>query len=112
RRRVTVTPMLGPWLDAVVSKLGTGHPAHAEFAGLRKQLTVLSDLAKAREQVAGFYKNWYDSISSVPKAGRSMALFQDLAAAYALGKALPPLVGSGTAKRPEAVVEPLMMSCL
>ena len=36
-----------------------------------------------------------------------MALFQDLSAAYALGKSLPDLPDEGTARRPEAVAEPL-----
>lgn len=112
RRRVLVSPTLGPWFDAAIAKLGASHPAHAEFVDLRKKLTVLSETARAREQVATFYKQWFDGIASAPKAGRSMALFQDLSAAYALGKSLPPFEDEGTARRPESVAEPLMLSCL
>ena len=112
RRRVVVGPQLKVWLDKAISKLASSHPAHAEFSDIKKNFTVLSEPERAREQVAKFYKQWFDIIAAVPKAGRSMALFQDLSAAYALGKSLPDLVDEGTARRPEAVVEPLMLSCL
>lgn len=112
RRRVRVTPNLGTWFDQAIAKLAASHPAHSEFVNLRKNLTVLSDPSRSREQVAKFYKHWFDSIASGPTAGRSMALFQDLSAAYALGRALPPIEDEGTARRPEAVAEPLMLSCL
>lgn len=107
-----MNPALAKWLDASIAKLGPAHPAHAEFVDLRKKLTVLSDAARAREQVATFYKRWFNGIASAPKTGRSMALFQDLSAAYALGKSLPPFDDEGTARRPEAIAEPLMLSCL
>lgn len=112
RRRVGVGPTLTRWLDASIAKLANSHPAHAEFVDLRKKLTVLNQSIRAREQVATFYKQWYDGIAAAPKAGRPMALFQDLAAAYALGKSLPAIEGEGTARRPEAVAESFMMSCL
>lgn len=112
RRRVRVGPKLGAWLDGAISKLAPSHPSHSEFVNLRKNLTVLSEVPRAREQVAKFYKQWFDKIASGPKAGRSMALFQDLSTAYAFGKSLPPLDDEGPARRPEAVVEPLMLSCL
>jgi hypothetical protein len=100
------------WLDDAISKLASSHPVHAEFSDIRKRFTVLSQPERAREQVAGSYKQWFNAIASAPKAGRSMALFQDLSAAYALGKSLPDLPDEGTARRPEAVAEPLMLSCL
>lgn len=112
RRRVSVGPELKGWLDAAVATLGPSHPAHAEFSDIRRHLTILSQSERAREQVARSYKQWFSAIASAPKAGRSMALFQDLSAAYALGKTLPDLPESGTARRPEAVAEPLMLSCL
>jgi hypothetical protein len=112
RRRVGVGPNLSKWLDVSIKKLATTHPAHAEFVDLREKLTVLSQSIRAREQVAAFYKQWYDKIASAPKAGRPMALFQDLSGAYALGKSLPAIEGEGSARRPEAVAESFMMSCL
>ncbi len=118
--RVALTPLrrranvgsLGAWLDVVLTRLGPGNPAHAHFLDIRNRLTMLNEPSAAREQVATFYKEWFNTLAAVPRAGRSMALFQDLAAAYALGKSLPALHEDGTSRRPEAVVEPLMMSCL
>ena len=112
-RRRTGVGQLRPWLDQVVSELGPTHPAYPRFDYLRKNLSLLSSPHPAREQVAKFYKRWFDSIAAAPKTGRSMALFQDFAGAYALGKVLPDLDRSeGTARRPEAVAEPLMLNCL
>ena len=62
--------------------------------------------------MATFYKRWYDAIAAGPGPGRSMALFQDLAAAYALGKSLSDLSESGLSRKAWAVAEPLMLSCL
>ena len=112
RRRVGVGPQFKNWLDTATAKLATSHPARAEFIALRSQYSALSGLDAAREQVARFYKNWIDLIEATPKAGRSMALFQDLSTAYALGKSFPEIPDEGTARRPEAVAEPLMLSCL
>jgi hypothetical protein len=112
-RRRTGVGQLRPWLDQVLSKLGVSHPAYPKFDYLRKNLSLLSSPQPARKLVAKFYKKWFDSIATAPKTGRSMAIFQDLSAAYALGKALPDLHDSeGTARRPEAVAEPLMLNCL
>lgn len=113
RRRVGVGPQFRIWLDKATAKLDASHPARAEFIELRRQDTALTGRDAAREQVAKFYKQWIDLIAGAPKAGRSMALFQDLSAAYALGKSLPELSkDEKTARRPEAVAEPLMLSCL
>lgn len=112
RRRVTVTPKLGPWLDKVILKLDVKNPVRAEFEKTRERLTFLNDRNRARAQVARFYKRWYDELASNPKSGRTMALFQDLASAYALGRSLPALDDEGVSRRPESVVEPLMINCL
>jgi hypothetical protein len=111
-RRRTELPGLANWLTDAIGKLGPSHPASKEFAGIKAKLTPLSDAARARADVARFYQEWVSSIASTPKTGRSMAMFQDLSAAYALGKALPDLENDGPARRPECVAEPLMMSCL
>jgi len=113
RRRVGVGPQLRIWLDAANARLAPSHPAHVEFSEIRKQYTELTGQEQAREQVARFYKEWFNIIAAVPRAGRSMALFQDLSAAFALGRSLPALgAGERAARRPEAVAEPLMLSCL
>jgi len=112
RRRASVA-QLKTWLNKVIGELGASHPARLEFANLAKQFHVVSSRERAREQVAKFYKQWFDAIAVTPQEGRSMAIYQDLSAAYVLGKSLPNM-GSNekTARRPEAVVEPLMLSCL
>jgi len=112
RRRVGVKG-LEQWLESAMETLGPSHPTYAEFREIKKNLTALSDVAVAKEQVAEAYKEWLDTIAAVPRMGRSLALFQDLSAAYALGKFLPPFSSDEkTARRPEAVAEPLMLSCL
>ena len=112
RRRAGVGDQFKAWLDKAIAKLGTSHPAHAEFSEIKKQYVELSGGDRAKGQVAALYKQWFDIIAAAPKAGRSLALFQDLSAAYALGKSLPDLQSTGTARRPEAIVESLMLSCL
>ena len=112
RRRVDVGPRLRGWLDAAIAKLGPSHPVYMELSGIKKQYTALRGQDAARAQVARLYKQWFDIIAAPPRAGRSMALFQDLSAAYVLGKSLPDLSDQGTARRPEAVAEPLMLNCL
>lgn len=111
RRRVVVGG-LEPWLNSALQILGPNHPASAELAQLRKQIQLLSAADVARAQVAKFYKSWYDLIASRPSTGRSLALFQDLSTAYALGRSLPDLQIEGSAWRPESVAEPLMLNCL
>lgn len=111
-RRRTGVVRLSPWLDTTLLKLGPQHPASSELTSLRKNIAVLSVPTNAREQVAKFYKQWFNTLAAVQPSGRSMALFQDLSAAYALGKQLPEFEDEGTARRPESVVEPLMLNCL
>lgn len=113
RRRANYGPPLKNWLDEVAETLSPSHPAHAKFSPIRRQYAALSDESQARRQVAVNYKQWFDTIATVPKAGRSMALFQDLSAAFALGRSLPRLGPTEkAARRPDAVAEPLMLSCL
>lgn len=111
RRRVKVA-RLEKWLESAVNTLGQAHPSSPGFEQIRKQFTLLSLKDPAREQVARFYKTWFDLLSATPRAGRPMAFFQDLSAAFALGRSLPEFEDEGTARRPESVVEPLMLNCL
>ncbi|MEZ6035214.1 MAG: hypothetical protein R3C17_19140 [Planctomycetaceae bacterium] len=108
RRRAVADSSLEKWLASAVAQLSSSHPAHAEFTSIKSHFALLK--ANSKEQVAQFYKAWFNSIAAVPTAGRSMALFQDLSAAYALGRALPDL--SDSVRRPEALAEPLMFKCL
>jgi hypothetical protein len=111
RRRVGVAG-LDKWLDETLEIVDSNHPDYAALTDLRKNFHILSTPPVAREQVAKFYKAWFNRVATSPAAGRPMALFQDLSMAYAFGKALPDFENEGTARRPEAVAEPLMLSCL
>jgi hypothetical protein len=112
RRRVGIA-QLDSWLVSALRVLGPAHPARGEFEKVQKQFSWLSDEDNARQQVARFYKTWVDLMASSPPAGRSIALFQDLSAAYALGKSLPDFAKTEeTARKPESVAELLMLYCL
>jgi hypothetical protein len=111
RRRVVVAS-LGTWLNEATKILGQNHPAYVELAQMRNQIGWISLADRAREQVAKFYKAWFALLSTTPRDGRPLALFQDLSGAFALGRSLPEFVDEGTARRPESVVEPLMLNCI
>lgn len=112
RRRARVRPSLNAWLRRTVSKLDSANPVHTEMSDLLHRFTALHDDTRSRRQVARFYRDWYDEIASAPAGGLGMAMFQDLATAYAFGKPLENLVDEEAARRPETIVEPLMMNCL
>jgi hypothetical protein len=103
---------LNHWLIETLKIIGASHPDFPELDRMRRQLTVLSDEDTARQQVATFYKQWFDTIATTPGAGRSFGLFQDLSRAFALGRSLPDFVSEDAARSAESVVEPLMINCL
>ena len=111
RRRVNVK-QLNRWLTETLKIIGASHPDFLELDRIRRQLTVLSDEDTARQQVATFYKRWFDTIAATPAAGRSLGLFQDLSRAFALGRSLPDFGTEEAARSAESVVEPLMINCL
>ena len=112
RRRVNVA-QLRPWFEKTLKKIGPKHPEYEKLEKIQNRLTYLTEVDMAREQVARFYKDWLQVMATTPTPGRSLALFQDLAKAYSFGRSLddfPKL--EGTARRPESVVEPLMLNCV
>jgi len=104
---------LKSWLDEVLAKLSKDDPAYAEFYELRNRYDSLTNRMASREQLADFYKQWYEELAAVPPAGRTLALFQMFSTAYAIGRRLPsiPTEARG-AKRPERVAEYLVLDCL
>jgi hypothetical protein len=113
RRWASSTSGLVDWLDESLGLLPANSPEHAELAELRKGYSGLLSRETAKRQVARCYRAWVDKIIKVPSAGRSVALFQDLSAAFVTGKALPDLPDeSGPARNPERVAEQLMLNCL
>lgn len=111
RRRVVKSPELQKWLSEAIRKLGN-HPGVKTFEQLSKEFNRLEGF-EAGKFVSAFYQKWVNLLDQTEPAGRALAFFQDLSAAYALGKLLPPLPKTEkAAKRPEAVAEPLMVTCL
>lgn len=113
RRWVCATPELEQWLKESLKIVPAGSPEARELQELLKHLSALLSSETAKRQVARVYREWIDKISGIPTAGRGVALFQDLTAAFVTGKSLPDLPDeSGPARRPERVAEQLMLNCL
>lgn len=113
RRWVCATPELEQWLKESLKILPVGSPEARDLQELLKHLSALLSSETAKRQVARVYREWIDKISGIPPAGRGVALFQDLTAAFVTGKSLPDLPDeSGPARRPERVAEQLMLNCL
>jgi hypothetical protein len=109
RRRVNV-PQLSSWLARTMKIIGPAHPDFADIERVQRQLHLLRNQDPARDQVAGFYKRWFDTIAATSGPGRSLGLFQDLSRAFALGRSLPDFTTEGAARSAESVVELLAFS--
>lgn len=113
RRWVSATPGLAAWLKSEQAKLLPGGPEQAEFLVLAKNADSYLDAEVAKRQVAQVYRKWVDKIMASPPNGRSVALYQDLSAAFVTGKMLSDLPDEvGYARRPERIAEQLMLNCL
>lgn len=113
RRWVSSTPGLATWLLSEQAKLPRGGPELIEFQALAKSAASYLDSEVAKRQVAQTYRKWIDKIMASPPNGRSVALYQDLSAAFVTGKMLKDLPDEvGHARRPERVAEQLMLNCL
>jgi len=113
RRCAIADRLLRDWLAETLQHLDPEDRAFKEFNALNSRFSLLTERDTARDQVAGFYKRWFDKIASAPAAGRALALYQDLSSAYVLGKYLPSLPKSGRATlKPEKVAQDLMLSFL
>ena len=113
RRWATLSPQLRSWLEQVTTKIPVTESSHHAFAELLTDFDRLHIDDRGRRQIAKFYKRWFDSLAAVPQHGRPLALYQDLSAAYVLGKSLPDLPKTeGSARRPEKIARQLMVNCL
>jgi len=113
RQRVRVGPELGRWLDKAIGVDALDNRVRDELRSLRHRLPSLNDRLVAQRQVADFYRKWLDTLASVPRAGRAMALYQDFSTAYVVGRMLPQLPrAEGTARHRGRVAETFMLSCL
>lgn len=118
RRLVIANKDLRDWLNEAVQQISDSDPAFEQFRQARNELEqcrreMRPEPILAKNQVAKFYKNWIDKINAIDPAGRALALYQDLSSAFVLGKHLKTLPDScGKARRPETVVQYLMLCCL
>jgi hypothetical protein len=113
RRWISATPGLAAWLQSEQVKLLPGGAERTEFQTLAKNASYYIDADVAKRQVAQVYRKWIDKIWASPPSGRSVALYQDLSAAFVTGKMLSDLPDEvGYARRPERVAEQLMLNCL
>ena len=113
RRWVCATPDLEQWLKESLRVLPAGSPEAKELQEILKNHSAYLSSETAKRQVARVHRAWIDKIYDVPSSGRAVALFQDLTAAFVIGKSLPDLPDEkGLARRPERVAEQLMLNCL
>lgn len=114
RRWAIATPLLRNWLAQTIASLDLSDPARTEFVQIENEFSMYLKQSSGKLQTAEFYKSWFDKFSSLPPAGRALALYHDLSSAYVLGKTLKTLPDEreGTARRPERVAQQLMMNCL
>jgi hypothetical protein len=110
-KRLVEVDHLDGWLQDAMRALPDEHSAQEEFGEILGQLDDLNDPAVARAQVVGFYKAWYDSIDQAEESERSGILYEQFSSAYKLGRKLPD-IPKERPRRPEAVAQMLMLSCL
>lgn len=111
RRWAVASPGLQSWLRRALKQLPQDDNAHTQIAEIERNFDQLRIAGRA--QVARFYKEWFDSLSTVPAAGRALALYQDLSSAYVVGTSLPDLPpDEGAGRRPYRVAKQLMVNCL
>ena len=113
RRLARHTGELGSWLDAAMEGLDQSDEAYREFRRIRDSFEQLKDYEVARNQAAKFYGEWIRRLCAIPPDGRSLALFQELASAYVLGKKMEKLPKEESPGRDAGkVAEQLMLHCL
>lgn len=111
RRWAIASPYLKQWLRRALARLPKGDVAHKQISEIEKHFSRLS--VDARDQVARFYKEWFDALNAVPDAGKALALYQDLSSAYIAGKNLPYLPkDEGVGRRPYQVAKQFMVNSL
>lgn len=111
RRTAIADTSLQGWLKAAMKSTSPTDRSHQEFKKLSDRFDTI--ILKSKEQISGSYRSWLETISGIPEEGRALALYQDLSAAFVLGKQLSLISGeSGNARRPSVPARQLMMSCL
>jgi hypothetical protein len=114
RRQAIASSDLTAWVTQAEAAVVQGSPTAKELADLRRSLPqLIPDKELAKRQIAIWYKNWIERLEQAPPAGRALALYQDLSAAYVAGREIQlRLPRAEKVTRPERVAQQLMMSCL
>jgi hypothetical protein len=119
RRMAVASPELRGWLEQVLADLPPTDSLYPSLQQLLDQLPVLANKDVARDQLAAFYKEWFDGIAVTPPNERSLRLYEDLSRAYILGRRLPQIPkgvlsadGSVSVREPGKVAEQLMLVSL
>jgi hypothetical protein len=109
---------LREWLKDTLSRLSPQDSAHSEFQEILTQLPQLQTREMGLRQIARFYSFWLESIGSISKRGRKLALYQELSSAYVIGSQLKDLPeatlpnASKAMRKAGKVAEQLMLKCL
>ena len=112
RRSVVVDAELRRWLTEALKRLDPKDSAYQDISSLKEEFDLFLDRDLARNQVAKFYKQWFDELEAVPAAGRPLALYQVLSSAFVFGKKMPKLSRSeGSGGDPAIVAQQLMLNC-
>jgi hypothetical protein len=115
RRWVVADGQLKKWLNEALKQIDRTDIAYKNFLYLKNNFGPLSTSEAAKDQVAKFYKKWFNKIEGTQPPGRALALYQDLSSAYITGKQeqlpkLPKFEAPGQA--PERVAQQFMLQCL
>jgi hypothetical protein len=110
KRWAVANQQLHRWLQDSLKVIPPSDPAHAQLSAIFQNFTHLTH--DAQDQVAEFYKDWFNRIAREPEPSRALALFQDFSAAYALGKGLPNMPVKGPGRQAAQVAKQFMVNCL
>jgi hypothetical protein len=119
RRIAVASPELRAWLEQTLAQLPSTDSMYGSFRRLLEQLPLLADKEVAKDQLAAFYREWFDNIAAASPQDRPLRLYEDLSQAYVLGRRLPHMPkgilssdGSTGVREPGKVAEQLMLISL
>lgn len=111
RRWAVANQQLHQWIKRVLRRLHKEDELYQQLFELERKFSQYE--MNPRPQVARFYKDWFDNLTSVSRPGRALALYQDLSSAFINGKNLPDLPRvEGTGRKPYKVAQQFMLNCL
>lgn len=113
KRLVQWSPSLREWLENSIRSLPRGDAAHAEFAGILRNIGQLQEDSSARQQVARFYKEWLERLELLQPTSRALTLYQEFSSAYVLGMKLrQSMPAPEEVRNPARIAKQFMVNCL